>query len=282
MKFELRTGPLVSILLFIVFTFSRSEHVFSQSRVRGKVINIKDKKVIAFANITVGGTKRKAMSDASGNFTLTLNGFMANDSIFISSVGYKSLKLPVRDAIFKDEFGLDEEAREMQPVILYSKEEAIGSGSEITGYFRAWNPRKTGGEIGKIFHVDHNNYRLERVRFKVNNRCDTCLVRLHIREVVDEQPGEEILYDSISTFVNRLAFDDKFSEFDLRPYNLVLKKKNVFVGLEVLNCSKRDGEPCSICFIGTEHGSYIYKSNTNSAWEEYTDYSIYLKFFYKY
>jgi len=76
--------------------------------------------------------------------------------------------------------------------------------------------------------------------------------------------------------------DDNSSEFDLQPYNIILKKSTIFVSMEVLNCSKRSGEVCSLCFIGTERGDYLYKSRLNSTWEESPEYSIYLRIYYKY
>lgn len=222
------------------------------------------------------------MADATGNFILSLNGINKDDSLFISSVGYKKLMLTIHDAVSKDVFALNEETKEMQPVFLYSKEEDIGSKSRITAYFRSWNHHSTGGEIGKIFNVGHSNFKLERVRFKVNNRCDTCLVRLHIREIVNGLPGDEILYDSISTYINKLTIDDKFSEFDLRNRDLIFKNKWIYVGFEILNCSEHTGEPCSMCYIGTEAGDYLYKNRKYSDWEEASDYSIYMRLFYKY
>ena len=284
MKFDLRLCFLKAGMLAFVFMFSNNSLLFSQTRLKGKVVNIKDGKPVAFATISINKKKANVLSDSYGNFVLSLRDPRNNDSLFITSVGYKSLKLPLYDAVVKNEFALSEQAEDLQNVIIksYTNEDAVGSRSEITGYFRYWNPERTGGEIGRIFYIDHEDYKLERVRFKVNNQCDTCRIRLHIRELVNDQPGDELLNDSIATEVHRLSFDDKFSEFDLRPYELILKNKALFVSLEVLNCSKRDGQPCSICYIGTEHGNYIYKTRKDSGWEEFSDYSIYLKLFYKY
>lgn len=117
----------------------------------------------------------------------------------------------------------------------------------MTGYFRSWKTTGTGGEIGKIFYINHGEYKLERVRFKVNNQCDTCQVRLHIREVVDDLPGDEILYDSISTEIKRLSFDDRFSEFDLRPYNLVFKQQSILRAWKF--CIVPEAEPLIVLFV---------------------------------
>ena len=271
--------------LLLAFIFLQNNDAVSQTNIKGRIINRKDGKPVAFATVTMNKRKLHALSDMYGNFILSLQNPKNNDSLLISSVGFNILKLSINDALTKNEFELYEEAREMQPVIIrsYLNEEAVGSKSDITGYFRTWNYRSTGGEIGRIFYIDKDDYKLERVRFKLNNQCDTCRIRLHIREVVNGIPGEEILRDSIAIrIVNRLSFDDKNSEFDLRPYELVLKNKNIFVGMEILNCSNRDSSICSVCYIGTENGNYTYKTRKNSAWGESGEYSIYLRLFYKY
>ena len=101
--------------------------------------------------------------------------------------------------------------------------------------------------------------------------------------MIDDLPGYEILFDSISTEVKRLSFDDKFSEFDLEKYNLVFKLGEIFISLEVLNCSHPAGTECSFCFIGTEHGNYLYSDPKKTDWQESgDDYTIYLRLFYKY
>lgn len=282
MKFYFKSTITRCIISCIVLILLHSQETHAQSYCKGKVINVKDRKPIAFATVAINNAGVNVLSDVFGNFSLLLNAIRNNDSIFISSIGYRSLKLAVPDAMQLKEFILYEEAKDMQPVIIFSKNAEGGSKSEITGYFRAWDTDHTGGEIGKILETGHENFKLEKVRFKVNNRCDTCLLKLHVREVVNGEPGKDLLTESISTMVHHLMFDDNSSEFDLRPYNIIIKKSSVFISMEVLNCSKRAGETCSLSFIGTEQGDYLYKLKSNSDWEEYPGYSIYLKIFYKY
>jgi hypothetical protein len=117
------------------------------------------------------------------------------------------------------------------------------------------------------------------VRFKGGNTCDTCLLRLHIRKVVDGKPAEEILTDSVSVYVNKLSLDTKIPEFDLTPYDLIFSEKEFFVGIEVLRCGNGKKGFCSFSFAGTEKGEYIYKSRLADDWSSTDDYTIYLKLF---
>lgn len=278
---SLKYLPVITLLLFVFFF---SNHAFSQLQLSGKVINARDGKPVSFASIGISG-KPFRQTDVNGNFSIPVPGYISNDSLAISSVGFKTLKLPVSEAITLTEFRLNEQTTNLQPLVIrsYLNEAASGSKSEVTGYFRSWKTTGTGGEIGKVFYINHDEYKLERVRFKVNNQCDTCQVRLHIREIIDDLPGDEILYDSISTEIKRLSFDDRFSEFDLSNYNLVFKQRSILVSLEVLHCTHSGASDCSFCFIGTEEGKYMYKTRRQYDWvESENDFSIYMRLIYKY
>ena len=268
------------MFLFAICTYP----AFTQLLITGKIVNNRDGKPVSNASIGIPGMRFR-QSDANGNFRFTLNEYKLRDSLIITSVGFKTVRIPVSNAANIKEFRLHEQAKDLQPLVLtsYLNEGASGSKSEITGYFRSWNTNHTGAEIGKIFYINQNEYKLERVRFKVNNQCDTCQIMLHIRAMVDDVPGDEILYDSITTTVNRLSFDDRFSEFDLRPYNLVFKQREIMVSLEVLHCTKSGKPDCSFCFIGTEEGEYYYKNSKKHAWvKSENDFSIYMRLIYKF
>ncbi len=257
---------------------------FSQSLISGKIVNNRDGKPVTNASIGIPG-KRFRQSDANGNFRFTLSEFKQRDSLIITSVGFKTVRIPVTEAVNMKEFRLQEQVKDLQPLVLtsYLNEGASGSKSETTGYFISWNTNHTGAEIGKIFYINQNEYKLERVRFKVNNQCDTCQIMLHIRAMVDYIPGDEILYDSITTTVKRLSFDDRFSEFDLRPYNLVFKQREIMVSLEVLHCTGSGKPGCSFCFIGTEEGEYYYKNSKKYDWlKSENDFSIYMRLIYRF
>jgi hypothetical protein len=172
----------------------------------------------------------------------------------------------------------------MVPVTVrsFTSLDEIGATGESVGYFRSWNFERTGGEIGRIFRVPYPEYKVDRIRFKINNMCDTCLIRLHIRKVKDGVPGDELLRDSISIRVKRLALDDKAPEFDLRPYELVLNEAEIFIGFELIDCQHPGRSDCSFCFAGTEPGTYHYKSTGTAIWERTDDFAIYLKIFLRY
>jgi CarboxypepD_reg-like domain len=255
-------------------------NVFSQTTIDGKVTYKDDVTPAAFVNVEIQNRKGiETMTNFAGNFSLRVPDSKSNDTVVISSVGYKSLKLPLYIAAKRKEFILSEIVKNMNGVTVFNSHEVIGSNSETVGYYRSWDSKKTGGEIGRIFKLSYKKFKIDKIRFKAGNTCDTCLLRLHIRKVVDGLPADEILTDSISLFVNNLSLDTKIPEFDLTPYDLTLTEKEFFVGIEVLNCGNGKKGFCSFSFAGTEKGEYVFKSKTAGEWNTTDDYTIYLKLF---
>ncbi len=273
-----KTIVLITVLFFIPCMTQ------AQSLIKGTIVYEKDGKPIAFASVKLMSENTGAVSDASGNFSLSIRRIKPTDTILISSVGYDDLKLPAQKALQLSEFKLQESQKMMESVVVRSfrKEEIAGAKSEVVGYYRSWNTDNTGGEIGRTFKPGHSEYQVAKVRFKVYNTYDTCVVRLHIREMNNGEPGREILRDSVAQVINKSSQADKAYEFDLNKYNVILDKKNIFVSFEVLEGTRSDNSSRSLSFVGSEEGNYIYKSGEHDSWHSSDDYTIYMKLLLKY
>ena len=263
-----------------VSTLFFSQITFAQTAIRGKVIYDNDDAPATFASIELAHDKGpKAMSDNTGNFNLYITESQKKDSVIISSVGYKTVRMPVSAALTKKVFTLSQTTKTIEGVTVFNSHEVAGSMSESIGFYRSWNYKNTKGEIGRFFNLPYKRYKIDKIRFKASNTCDTCLLRLHIRRLYNGEPGDEILNDSISVYVNNLSLDSKISEFDLTPYDYTFTESNFYVGIEVLNCGNGKKGFCAFNFAGTEKGEYIYKSSAGGKWESTEDYTIYLKLF---
>ncbi len=181
------------------------------------------------------------------------------------------------------EFTLKANSKNLETVVVraFSKEDVAGAKIETVGYFRSWDTKKIGGEIGREINVAYKEYQVAKVRFKIYSSCDTSVIRLHIRELVDGRPGEELFTDSIAQTINNAAIADKAYEFDLNKYNIILSKEHIFVSFEVLKGSKADSTTCSFAFVGSEPGIYQYRSRWNDGWTSTNDYTIFMKVFFK-
>ncbi|WP_462248706.1 carboxypeptidase-like regulatory domain-containing protein [Ferruginibacter sp.] len=256
----------------------------AQILIKGKILYAKDARPAAFASVKLINHPGGSVSDELGNFRLVLKSIKQTDTLLISSVGYENLKIPAQNAILKSEFILMQSAQILESVTVksFSQEETVGDKSEIVGYYRSWNTGNKGGEIGRTFLMTHKEYQVAKIRFKIYNTCDTCIVRLHIREVIDGHPGKELVRDSISKVIRKSTDDDKPYEIDLNKYNIILKNQKLFVGFEVVGNSKADHNSCSLSFVGSEPGSYFYKPTREDYWGYIEDYAIFMKLFLKY
>jgi hypothetical protein len=256
---------------------------FAQSVIKGEVHYANDGAPAVFANIELlNGKSIKTLSDNAGSFHLNISNSQKKDTVVISSVGYKSIRMPVSEALKKSVFTLSEIIRTIEAVTVFNSHELVGSTSETVGFYRSWDYKNKGGEIGRIFKVPYKKFKLDKIRFKAGNTCDTCSLRLHIRYLENGQPGDEIFRDSVTVLVNSLSLDSKISEFDLTPYDFTFTESDFFVGIELLNCGNGKKGFCSFNFAGTEKGEYLYKSNAGNQWESSNDYTIFLKLFLRY
>jgi CarboxypepD_reg-like domain len=268
-----------SLLLFFFF-LCFSQNTFAQASIKGKILYKRESLPASFVSIELLKHKeKKTMSDKAGYFQLPVTEAEKKDTVIISSVGYQSIKMPVTEALTKSVFTLPEMVKTIDGVTVFNSHEVIGSMSESVGYYRSWNNEHTGGEIGRVFYLPYDKFKIDKIRFKAGNTCDTCLLRLHIRYIENGAPGDEIINDSISLYVYNLSLDSKVSEFDLTPYDFTFKEKHFFVGLEVLNCGNGTKGKCAFSFAGTEKGEYLYKTRPYNDWETSDDYTIYLKLF---
>ena len=244
----------------------------------GKILNKNDEEPIMYATVGVKGKNAATVADSRGRFRVFFPRFVKEtDTVVISSIGYNTVEIPVNEAVKFEEFKLEALPKELPPVEIYSflnKAVSLTTLGEMS-YYRGWYSHKTGAEIGKIIPVSHKLYRIDKVFFKVDNKYDTCLVRLHIRKVVNSFPADELLTEEFIIPIYQLTIKDKPCEFDLSKYNLVLKESEIYVGFEVIECSNSSNKPSSLSFVGTETGEYIFKPYATSTWERENNFSIY-------
>ena len=193
----MNSGKCVSVFFSVLLSASIlffSQSTFAQTAIRGKVIYDNDDAPATFASIELAHDKGpKAMCDNTGNFNLYITESQKKDSVIISSVGYKTVRMPVSAALTKSVFTLLQTSKTIEGVTVFNSHEVAGSISESVGFYRSWNYKNTKGEIGRYFNLPYKRYKIDKIRFKASNTCDTCLLRLHIRRLYNGEPGDEIL-----------------------------------------------------------------------------------------
>ena len=278
---KIRYRTLLPFLFFASFLFNPVFYSESFSQLfTGKILSKSDEHPIPFATIGVKGKNAGTVADQNGSFRMSFPRFVKhNDSLVISSIGFVSLKLPVATAINSEIFILEEEAKELEPVSLISflKKRFISSMQGESSFFRGWYSHKTGGEIGNIISIPHQRYKINKVFFKVDNKYDTCRIRLHIRKIENNWPSKELLTEDIILPINMRTMFDNANVFEISDLNLVLSEKTLFIGFEVIDCSASTPPPTSLSFVGTDTGEYVFRPFASSIWEKQNNFSIYFE-----
>jgi hypothetical protein len=98
---------LVIILLPLLMAYVAVSQIETRvaKTIRGQVINLATNEPVAYTNIGIEDTFHGTASDENGNFQLKVPEEMVSKQIHFSSVGYTSLKLPVR-SLFDKEFNI--------------------------------------------------------------------------------------------------------------------------------------------------------------------------------
>ena len=172
----------------------------------------------------------------------------------------------------------------MKNVIVSShfKEMKLGNAKDETFlFFRSWGARGTGGEIGQIMDIPYSNFLINKIQVKIDNKYDTCWVRLHIRSVINDRPADELLTANVIQPVYSTNSSDNI-DFDLSDKNVEINANRIFVGFEVLDCRSKDAITHSICFVGSEYGQHMFKPYVDAKWDTDAMFSIHIKMLLKY
>ena len=268
------------VTFFSVFIFILP--VCAQQKIQGKVIQ-ENNKAVPFATLRLASESKYIITDSAGNFTLYLPSHKQNDTLLISSVGFEPLRVPLVSAAGNGKYILKTFSQKMETVVVrsFSKEDVAGAKSDNVGYFRSWNADHTGGEIGRVFYMPYSAYQLTRLRFKLFSTCDTCLIKLHIREMKGGIPGDDILEKQVIQNFPHAESAEKTCDIDLLKYKLILDNENIFIGFEVLKGSS-GAKRCSVSFVGSESGNYMYKSDEEGSWRSSDDFAIHMKLVFRY
>ena len=106
--------------LVLIF-FSISFLSFSQIELKNKIVDFSTLVPIESASIYIKQTTTGTVSNADGKFVLQVPEDYANDTLVISSIGYKSYKIPVNEFDSSFEVYLEEDVASLDEVILIAE-----------------------------------------------------------------------------------------------------------------------------------------------------------------
>lgn len=235
-------------LLFkvIIFTCLLQNMSFAQI-IQGKVFEKQSETLIPFSSIYVPN-KVGVNCDENGQFQISLDNILPNDSITISCVGYKTVNIPKSEFIKNTTFFLVENTELLNAVIIKptGKEVILGRKEEsgaITIFFVRDEKTKTdtvkNAEIGMIMDNNRSIVLQEVGLYIKENTFETLAFRLNIYDMKRGLPNESILQKQVFTTIK-----DKKSgwvTFDISNQN-IMTKDDIICTVEILSIAPRNGK----------------------------------------
>lgn len=268
----------ITILKVITITLLCSlTNVFSQEKtIRGSVLD-NLKKPIPYANVGVLNKPIGTVTNNEGEFTLKINDSLILDTLKISSLGFKSKELIIKNLLDKksSDIYLESYIEELEEVKISSNNlKSYTEGKEKTKsknqVFFA-NPEikniNLGCEIGRKFVLNSKKpSALEELKFYIKeNNFEQIKFRINIYNMQNEIPLNRINKIDIYSEVKNI---NGWITVNLTDYNIIIKD-NVIVTIEWIEASKI-GDTLSLPLIVPSLNSiHYYKQSAQSQWRKY-------------
>jgi hypothetical protein len=206
----------------------------SGQAISGKVIDALTNTPLIYASVGIMESQTGTITNESGIFNLQAKDIPLNSKVRVSMIGYKSQIFSLSDLLNNENvIKLEDAVFELSEVKIKPSGDPrkIGTSGfnrgEVCG-FRGTDTGK-GCEIGTKIELGENRARLNSFHiYLVKQSFDSCLFRLHIRDLSGNMPGDELLHYNILIPVKKAS---GWIEADLKKFNLVFSG-DIAVSLE--------------------------------------------------
>jgi len=196
--------------------------------ITGKVLDSSNDDPLEYVSIGVVGTPLGTITNAKGEFGLEVKGQPGNATVRFSMIGFKAQAISLAElSNQKNAIRLIVEPVKLAEVIVKpfsGKLKKAGTPDfSKPGQVCGWSGTEfgKGSEIGLKIALGDQNVRLQSLHIRVCMQSfDSCLFRLHIRDVVNDLPADELLSDNILLLITKRS---GWADVDLQKYNLVFK-----------------------------------------------------------
>lgn len=260
-----------------------SLNLFSQDLLEGQIIDGPSKLPLAWVNIGIVGENIGTVSNNEGNFKIEINEKYNQDTLRISTIGYKEQLFMVKD--FKDRvhknqrLELEIEVTQLDEIIIsnYKRQDYILGNKIFTNTtVYGFQSNKLGNELGTTIKVEDGPVSIKKVNINIyKNPIKVFKFRLNIYNLKDGFPDKNILSENIiiECKKNRGTFVVDVSKYD------IVVDEDIFVSMEwIENSTERE-----LYFSTTPNGSKTFSRYTSQAtWLEEQNVSLGLNVSVKY
>ena len=202
--------------------------------VTGKVVDVATGEALVYVNVGVVGQPRGTITDVSGVFVLEITGLSAEASVRFSMIGYMGQNYTVKELSDKNgkTIMLESAPFPLSEVLIKPKKpRKIGTTNHSLTLCCGWggDKRGKGYEIGTKMELGVSPVHFKSLHIRIRKLSfDTCILRLHVRKIINELPADELLTQNIYISITK---ETGWVEFDLSKYHLVFQE-DVSLSLE--------------------------------------------------
>ena len=216
-----------STLLFTIIVFLSFSSLSLGQTISGEVINNLDNEPLIYVSIGVIGTSKGTISNEKGEFELNVNGICEDSLVRFSMIGFESKTFTIKELLNKkNHIQLDNKPIQLTEIIIKpsGKLEKVGTVNFTKlGGVCGWGGTNfgKGHEIGSKIELGKNMVQLKSMYIRLFKQSfDSTLLRLHIRDIAEVLPLDELLSQEIIISVSE---EKGWVEIDLSKYNLIYK-----------------------------------------------------------
>lgn len=265
----------LQLILILMYSFN---FVYSQNIVINGTVTDSLKIPLQYVNVGVYNKYVGTVTDYKGNFNLEIDNSMINDTLKISSLGYKSKEILIKNVLSNSKINiiLTNYTEELEEVILTSNntktyikgKKKSKSKNEVFFAIPKAKNQNLGAEIGRKFSIGSKKPSLlkEFKFFIKKNNFDKVKFRINLYTIKEKFPYKNINKENI--FIEVKNKYTGWVKIDLTDYDINIQQ-DIIITAEWIEGSKKGDELSLPMLIPSFSSVHYYKYGSQSKWKRY-------------
>lgn len=259
--------------------FDISKNTAVAIELSGSVSDNKTNKPIPYVNIGILNREIGTVTNPEGTFMLAVKEESLNDTLRISSIGYKPLEILIRDLKTTEPLSiqLEEQISELNEVVVRAnsiKKRTLGNRTQSKFLSTGFSYDQLGAEMGIKINIRKVPTFVDAFNFHISyNRLSAkSIFRLNFYTVKRKKPSENILTSNILIPIE--PKQTGLVTIDLKPYDIVLDE-DVIVTLEWIDNQGNNNKGEAIYFsLGLLANGTINKKSSQAKFKKYNSMGV--------
>lgn len=246
----------------------------------GLIIDNKTNEPLPYVNIGVLNREIGTVSNSDGKFSLELKEKFKNDTIRVSSIGFKSVEILVKEIIEDKKpvvIKLEEDISKLNEVVITAKtlkKRTLGNKTKSKFISTGFSYDQLGAEIGVKINIRKNPTIVDAFNFNIpyNRLSAKSVFRLNFYSINKGKPDVNLLNENILVTIKPKQTGNV--TIDLKPYDIVLTD-NVIVTLEWVETEGENIKGEAIFFsLGILNSGTLYKKSSQARFKKHSSMGV--------